>query len=112
MSELQQRAVEHHNKSLMKFKGWRPWQKLIQSCRKQVQTADAAFNKSCLRLVESRQCFTLHCYVQKCMSSYKILLLRYCTIFCLISSCQFLLSVLLCCLGIRESIWPVKILLK
>jgi len=53
MNELLQRAVDHHTKSLMKFGGWLPWQKLIQNRRQQEQTACAAFRKCFLRSANS-----------------------------------------------------------
>jgi len=62
MNTLLQLAVDHRNKSLMKLKGWQPWQKLVQSRQKQEEIADAAFMKCCLRLVKAVRslCFTLH----------------------------------------------------
>jgi len=49
MNALLQQAVDHHNKSLMKFRGWRPWRQLIHCRKKQEQIADSAFRKCCLR---------------------------------------------------------------
>jgi len=63
MNELLQRAVDHHSKSLMKFRGWQPWRKLIQSRQKQEQIAVAAFRKCCLRLVNSYPFTVLILYV-------------------------------------------------
>jgi len=51
MNELLERAYNHYSKSLMKFRVWRPWRKLILCRQKQEQIADAAFSKCCLRFV-------------------------------------------------------------
>ena len=63
MNELLQRADNHYSKSLMKFRAWQPWRKLILNRRKQEQIADTAFSKCCLRFVDHYPRTILHCIV-------------------------------------------------
>ena len=49
MDELERRAREHHARSVLKYRGWKPWQRLVEMAREADVKATQLHTESLLR---------------------------------------------------------------